>query len=57
MQGVGIIERAYQLATECVSVDEVRHRLRREGYFDVDAHLRGPRIRGDLTRLLPKRRA
>jgi hypothetical protein len=52
MQGVGIIERAYQLAIECCSVDEVRHKLQREGYFNVEAHLRGPQIRGELMRLL-----
>jgi hypothetical protein len=52
MQGIGIIERAYQLAIECCSVDEVRHKLQREGYFNVEAHLRGPQIRGELMRLL-----
>lgn len=55
MEGVRIIERAYQLAGECGTVDEVRKRLRREGYFDVEAHLRGPQIRGELMRLLASR--
>jgi hypothetical protein len=52
MQGIGIIERAYQLAPECGTVDEVRFRLRREGYFQVEAHLRGPQIRGEISRRL-----
>jgi len=54
MQGVGIIERAYQIAGECVSVDEVQRRLHREGYFNVQAHLHGRHIRGELMRLLKR---
>jgi hypothetical protein len=54
MQGIGIIERAYQLAGECESVDEVRRKLRTEGYFNVEAHLSGGVIRGELTRRLLK---
>ena len=50
----GIIERAYELAPNCSSVDEVRGALRREGYSNVDGHLSGPRIRADLTKLLNK---
>jgi hypothetical protein len=51
----GIIERAYELAPQCGTVDEVRGALRREGYSNVDAHLSGPRIRADLTKLLSAR--
>ena len=51
----GIIERAYELAPECSTVDEVRGALRREGYSNVDGHLSGPRIRADLTKLLNMR--
>jgi hypothetical protein len=51
----GIIERAYELAPQCGTVDEVRSALRREGYSNVDAHLSGPRIRADLTKLLSAR--
>jgi len=50
----GIIERAYELAPKCGTVDEVRGALRREGYSNVDSHLSGPRIRADLTKLLNK---
>ncbi len=56
MQGVGIIERAYQLAVECGSVDELQRKLRHEGYFQVEAHLRGPQIRGDLMRQLKQQK-
>jgi hypothetical protein len=48
----GTIERAYELATDCRNVDEVRKALRREGYANVDAHLSGRSIRADLTKLL-----
>jgi hypothetical protein len=54
MQGVSVIERAYQLAAECGSVDEVRHKLSREGYFQVEAHLRAPKLRGELMRRLKR---
>jgi len=50
----GVIERAYELATNSQTVDEVRAALRREGYSNVDAHLAGPRIRADLTKLLDR---
>ena len=51
----GVIERAYELAPNCSTVDEVRSALRREGYSNVDGHLSGPRIRADLTKLLSAR--
>jgi hypothetical protein len=49
---VPIIERAFQLASECGSVAELRQRLRREGYYSVDQHLGGPSIRKQLGGLL-----
>ena len=58
MQGVTIIERAFQIATESGSLDEIRHRLVREGYFNVEAHLSGRQIKRELTgRLNPEMRA
>ena len=33
----GIIERAFQLALVAATVEEIRTRLRKEGYFNVDA--------------------
>lgn len=52
MQGVHIIERAFQLAPECHSVEELMKKLEREGYSGVIEHLRGPQIRSQLTALL-----
>jgi hypothetical protein len=55
MEGVDIIERAFQLAAESGSVDEVKRKLRREGYFQVEAHLSGRQIRAEVAqRLNPK---
>ena len=49
-----IIERAYQLAPEASSLDEIRAQLKKEGFAQVHAHLAGPRIRADLAKLLRK---
>ena len=45
-----IIERAFQLAPEATSIDEIRTVLRREGYSNVDAHLGGASIKAELKR-------
>lgn len=50
MQTHNIIERAFQLAGESSSVEEVRKVLRKEGYSNVDAHLEGASIRADLKK-------
>jgi len=50
-----IIERAFQLARDASSVDEIRKALRHEGYANVDAHLAGPSIKADLRRQLERR--
>lgn len=52
MEGVRIIERAYQLAPECDSMEELKRRLMREGYPQVNAHLGGRQIRRDIQPLL-----
>lgn len=53
MSGVpGLIERAFQLALESTNVEEIRSRLRKEGYSNVDAHLMGRKIRSDLVRAI-----
>jgi len=49
---VGIIERAFELAGLSENVEEVRSRLKREGYFNVDAHLMGRKIRSDLVKII-----
>ena len=52
-----IIERAFQVAPECASLEEVRQRLRREGYLNVHAYLDGKHIRDQLyERLDPLRK-
>lgn len=48
----GVIERAYQLAECSANVEQIRTKLRQEGYANVDAHLAGPKIRSDLVRLM-----
>jgi hypothetical protein len=54
--GINIIERAYQLAAESGSVEEVKRKLMREGYLNVHSHLSGHQIRHDLLkRLNPER--
>jgi tRNA G26 N,N-dimethylase Trm1 len=45
-----IIERAFQLASDSSSLEEVRKALRREGYSNVDAHLEGATIKADLKK-------
>lgn len=52
MIGVNIIERAYQLAAESGSVEEVKRKLIREGYLNVHSHLSGNQIRRDLLQRL-----
>lgn len=49
---VGIIERAFALARQSANVEEIRTRLRREGYSNVDAHLMGRKIRSDLVKIM-----
>ena len=49
-----IIERAYELARESESLDEIRKQLSEEGYTQVDAHLQGPKIRSDLKKVMEK---
>lgn len=55
MQGVDIIERAFQLAAESGSVEEVKTKLAREGYLNVHRHLGGKHTRSQiLERLNPQ---
>lgn len=43
-----IIKRAFEIAPECGSIQDVKRRLIREGYLHVDAHLAGSQIRRDI---------
>jgi hypothetical protein len=54
MQGLSIIERAYQLAAQCETIVEVKAALKKEGYAQVEAHLAGRKIRADLGELLKR---
>jgi hypothetical protein len=51
-QTTNVIERAFQLAEECASVDEIRAKLKQEGFINVDAHLAGGQIRADLVSVI-----
>lgn len=51
-QPPGIIERAFQLAQDSANVGEIRTRLRKEGYSNVDGHLMGRKIRSDLVKIM-----
>jgi hypothetical protein len=52
VQKNNIIERAFQLAAESGSVEEVKRELAREGYLQVHAYLSGQQIRRDILRRL-----
>lgn len=47
----GTVERAFQLARECQSIEEVRARLQKEGFTNVDAHLQGS-LKKELMKLV-----
>jgi hypothetical protein len=42
------VKRAFELAPDCTSIDEIRSKLRREGYDGVVEHLQGGSIQKDL---------
>jgi tRNA G26 N,N-dimethylase Trm1 len=50
MRTQNIIERAFQLARDATSIDDIRKTLRQEGYSNVDAHLGGASIKADLKK-------
>ncbi len=52
MQRVNIIQRAFEVAPECISVEDVRRRLSNEGYAHAEAHLSGPQIRREIATML-----
>lgn len=52
-----VVERAFQVAGSCATLDEIRKTLRNEGFAQVDAHLAGRMIRGELQRLLGEKKA
>lgn len=48
------VERAFQLASEVASIDEIKSRLRKEGYSNVEADLGSPQLRLQLNALLKR---
>lgn len=47
-----VIKRAFEVAPECGSIGELKHRLIREGYLKVNANLSGWKVRREvLSRL------
>jgi uncharacterized protein YbgA (DUF1722 family) len=50
---VGTVERAFQLAPECRTLQELRARLLRERHTNVDAHLQGS-LRKEISKLLKR---
>lgn len=52
-----IIERALELAAESASVEEVKRKLKAEGYTQIQEHLAGRLTRGQIVqRLMPSDR-
>jgi hypothetical protein len=48
---MGTVERAFQLAPECRSLEELRAKLMSDGHTNIDVHLQGS-LRRDLKKLL-----
>ena len=44
----GTIKRAFELAPECTTIDEISSKLKREGHESVVQHLQGLGIRKEL---------
>ena len=51
VESVGLVERAYQLAPASFDLGEIRSKLRREGYTQIDEHLGSPSLRSALKKL------
>jgi hypothetical protein len=45
-----IIDRALQLASEGLQIDQIKRQLSLEGYVDIDEHLSGKQIRDEMSR-------
>jgi len=53
------VERAFEIARSgaSLSIEDLKRRLKREGYDSVDAHLTGASIKRELTKLIKGSRA
>jgi hypothetical protein len=49
---VNVVKRAFEIAPECGSIEEVKRRLIREGFEQVNAHLMGAQIRRQIKHLI-----
>ena len=49
---IGTVQRAFELAPECRSLDELRSKLKQEGYWSVNDHLAGSGIQAELKKRL-----
>jgi hypothetical protein len=54
MNNINVIERAFQLAPECGSLEQLKRKLIHEGYLQVEAHLSGRQIRSEISPLLDR---
>lgn len=52
MDRANIIKRAFDLAAECGSLDQVKRRLRDEDYLSVSGHLSGRQMRTEIAKRL-----
>ena len=50
----GTVKRAFELAPECQTIDEIRNKLRKEGFENVLEHLQGSSIQKELRSRLKK---
>lgn len=48
----GTIQRAFTLAPDCTTIDEIRSKLKREGFESVQEHLQGASIQRQLRLML-----
>ena len=52
MSANSAVERAFEVAGSCATLEDIRRTLRAEGFAQVDAHLAGRMIRAQLSLLL-----
>jgi hypothetical protein len=49
-----VVARAYDLAPNCSKLDELRNKLKSEGYANVDGHFSSGQLKAELTKRLAK---
>lgn len=48
----GTVQRAFSLAPNCTTIDEIRSKLKHEGFDSVQEHLQGASIQRQLKLIL-----